>query len=309
MSLGSLKGAHNYQKAVKLGVQETSEASTLKIAGIVISAKANDSGVRLKVDESHREFLSDDVADATYTIHCGEMPQVELGEKVFDSGGVWRLFQSNGKLALPLTTPVFGPDPYRMAVLEPDFTKGDIFINNQTRGTSTVCPFEYPMDEVLMVNLLARGRGIEIHGCGLIDQEEGLMFVGCSGAGKSTMANLWRRHSGITILSDDRLIIRQSEGQTWLYGTPWHGDARVSSPERTHLKKIFFLKKASRNSITPLRRADTATRLLVCSFPTFYDRRGMEYTVNLCDQISASVPAFELGVLPEDGVIDFIRQS
>ena len=35
---------------------------------------------------------------------------------------------------------------------------------------------------------------------------------------------------GVTILSDDRIAVRMKNGQPWLYGTPWHGDAGLASP-------------------------------------------------------------------------------
>jgi ABC-type cobalamin/Fe3+-siderophores transport system ATPase subunit len=63
---------------------------------------------------------------------------------------------------------------------------------------------EYPLDELIFTNLLAQRNGVELHGCGVIDHDQGLLFLGFSGAGKSTLARLWRRHLDATILSDDR---------------------------------------------------------------------------------------------------------
>ena len=71
-------------------------------------------------------------------------------------------------------------------------------------------PLEYPLDELLLQGLLARGRGAEIHACGIADGSgRGLLFVGQSGAGKTTMARLWEGERGITVLSDDRIILRR----------------------------------------------------------------------------------------------------
>ena len=73
-----------------------------------------------------------------------------------------------------------------------------------------VDPLSTPLDELLYGALLARGRGAEIHGCGLIDAHgNGLLFAGRSGAGKTTMARLWQDVPGTTILSDDRIILRK----------------------------------------------------------------------------------------------------
>lgn len=282
-------------------------AVTLEIGGIAVRAASDDSKVNFGIDDTHVPFMSDRSPDAAFKVHGGEMPKVSLGEKVFESGGLWRLFQWENGYAMPLHGPQAGADPYALILVEPDFKSGEMFLKRQ--DGELLQPFQYPFDEVLMVNLLARKRGIEIHGCGVIDGGEGVIFVGVSGAGKSTLANLWKKQSGVQILSDDRLIVRPQEDGFMLYGTPWHGDAGVSSPAKAPLKKIFFLKQDGDNSVSPLRKIEATTRLFVCCFPTFYYDEGMAYTVDLCAKISANVPCFELGFVPEESAIEFVRQQ
>ena len=60
-----------------------------------------------------------------------------------------------------------------------------------------IYPLHYPLDELLMVHLLARGRGVEIHGSGIVDADGyGTLFAGQSGAGKTTMSRLWLSEPG-----------------------------------------------------------------------------------------------------------------
>ena len=72
-----------------------------------------------------------------------------------------------------------------------------------------------------MINLLGDGRGLVVHGCGMFDgSDEAYLFVGQSGAGKTTMARLWHAEPGVLILSDDRVILRSEPDGVWMYGTP-----------------------------------------------------------------------------------------
>jgi hypothetical protein len=128
-----------------------------------------------------------------------------------------------------------------------------------------------------------------------------------SGAGKSTMADLWAGRTGANVLSDDRVIVRRNNGGFWMYGTPWHGDAQMASPDGAPLKQIFTIRHSSRNRSVPLGTADAASKLLARSFPTFWDADGMAFTVDFLGQLAQSVPCNELGFVPSPDIVDFVR--
>ena len=100
--------------------------------------------------------------------------------------------------------------------------------------------------ELLMINYLARGHGVIIHACGIDNNGIGMLFAGESGAGKSTLANLWNQEAGVAVLSDDRTLVRQIDGEWWLFGTPWHGEAKFGSRRGIKLEKSFSCATAKR---------------------------------------------------------------
>lgn len=284
----------------------------LNIADIVISVMTDGANPEPGVDLSHQSFVVfDGKPDVVLQVHYGGVPEYEASEedKIFESGGVWSLYKKDGKYIMPLQSPALSENPYKVAILDSDFKSGDIYVRENYSGQSSY-PLEYPLDEVLMVNLLSLGRGIEIHACGIIDpQGKGIVFSGTSGAGKSTLANLWKTKKNITLLSDDRLILRKKKGQFRVYGTPWHGDAGVCSSKSAPLEKIFFLKQTPENYIRKITKVDSVSRLLVRCFPTFYNFEGMEYTLNLCAELSKEVPGYELGFVPNESVLDLVRSK
>lgn len=218
-----------------------------------------------------------------------------LGKVLFDTQPNWRLCYSNKRYFLEARD--------RAMVLSPDFTFGEVHV---TRDRNYF-PFTYPLDEVLMINLLGRKRGILVHACGVKKNNGGgLLFAGASGAGKSTITHFWKKGKDTTILSDDRIIIRNMDSKFWIYGTPWHGDAKACSTERASLKKLFFLKHAKNNSIRKIEPLDAASRLIVCSFPAFWDKQGMKFTLKFCAKLAQDIPCYELGFVPDKSILDFL---
>jgi len=285
----------------------------LRIADVVISLSSISNGWKLKLNGDTRRFISKGKPDLALKVYYGFLPGLNLKKKVFSSNGNWTLFRNKNKWIYSLQSPATGPNPYALAAIGSNFKNGDIFVrefNSLTkRGKPVIDPLEYPLNEVLMVNLLSRRRGVLIHACGISYKGRGFFFAGISRAGKSTIANLWKKDKDSTILSDDRVIIRKMDSQFYIYGTPWHGDARVCSPEKALLEKIFFLKHAKENSIKRLSPLDATSRLIVCSFPTFWDKKGMEFTLGFCLEIAEKIPCYELGFVPDGRILDFIRKK
>ena len=63
------------------------------------------------------------------------------------------------------------------------------------------------------------------HGSVLEMNGEAVAFTAVSGTGKSTHARLWRERFGdaVTMINDDKPLIKLAEDQAIAYGTPWCG--------------------------------------------------------------------------------------
>ncbi len=287
--------------------KESMKDLKLGFGDIIISLVFENDNFRFKIEEPYQRFISNGKAEVVLLVHHGSIPEWEPAQTVFNPGANWSMFRYKGRYVLKATG--------RLMTLEADFKSGHIYIEHSSPVESPVVPINYPLDEVLMINLLARGQGVIVHACGIKDRNKGLLFIGTSGAGKSTIANLWKSqiasgksHNGeVTILSDDRIIMRQKDRRFWVYGTPWHGDAKVCSPEKAPLEKIFFLKHAKKSGIKKMSPIDATSRLIVCSFPTFWDKKGMEFTLNFCAELAGKIPCYELGFVPDERVLELVK--
>ena len=283
----------------------------LRIADITISLLSDDPELGLEIEGATKKFLVPKAdPDVRVQARWGDLCEKPGGKKIFDSGVLWKLYLQDRSYRFQFTTPALGPVPYKIASFNGEFTSGEVcFHHPYFSRTQSLYPLDYPLDELLLVNLLARGKGVEVHACGVVDHDgNGHLFVGQSGAGKTTMARLWENEPGITLLSDDRIILRKAGTSLWMYGTPWHGEAGLASPGRVPLKKVYFLSKGIQNEMLPLRNSDAAARLLACSFPPFYSQPGIDFTLRLLEEVVKAVPCYELSFFPDQRVLEIILQ-
>jgi hypothetical protein len=233
------------------------------------------------------------------------------GERLFSAGSLWDLCRQDDGYLFRFAAPCFGPLPYKSARFNAAFTEGELFVNGACfPKNQPQYPLEYPLDELLMVNLLARGRGVEVHACGLLDSDgQGYLFLGESGAGKTTTARLWLGRDGVRILSDDRIVLRCIDGRIRMYGTPWHGEGELSSALSAPVARIFFLARGVKNQVSPMRDSDAVARLMACSFVPFYSSEGIEFTLSFLERVARSVPCVEFRFVPDAQAVDFVRNA
>jgi len=236
------------------------------------------------------------------------------GRLLFDSAGAWRLVQASDGALVIVCRSSLGPDePYLEARFDPAFSTGVVRMNTKHyadgNGRSTF-PLNYPLDEVAVVHLLSRGRGVEIHGCGVRDRAgRAYVFAGQSGAGKSTIGRLWAERVDYTVLSDERVILRTDGAGVTVWGTPFHGDAMLASPACGELAGIFFLRHAAAHSIVPIEGAQAVARLMSCAFLPFYDPRAVRSTLDAVEHALAAAPAYDFFFAPETSALEFLIET
>lgn len=245
-------------------------------------------------------------SDVLLRFHCRKK-DIE-GDKVFDSGGIWSLYLHKDRgWGIKFCSPVRGSLPYLTGIFTEDFSIGDLFVNDAQCLEAALVQPHYPLDELSVVNVLARSRGVLLHASLVDDEGRGWLFTGQSGAGKSTMAGLWERAGATGIYSDDRVIVREHDGQFWAYGTPWHGTGRYASPKRVPLSGIFVLRQAHDNAARDLPLMQAVSQLFARSFPTFWNREGLDFTVGFLQRLCDAVPCYDLGFKPTEEIVAFVR--
>jgi hypothetical protein len=227
-------------------------------------------------------------------------------ERLFDSGGVWRVARVGRRLVYSFRIHDRRPPLYKLVSIDFGLRRGRLEFDGASHAPRYA--LDYPLDELLFQHRLARDGAAEVHGCGVVWRGRTLLFCGRSGAGKSTTARLWRRFvPRARLLSDDRVVLRPGRRGVRAYGTPWHGDGGFASAESAPLGAIFFLSHGARTRLTRLERGPAAARLFTRCFPPPWDAQGVARTLDACADAAARAPAFELRFRPDRSAVDVVR--
>ena len=122
---------------------------------------------------------------------------------------------------------------------------------------------EYALDSlarVLMSVLLLPRQGLLLHASTILDRGGAHVFMGQSGAGKSTVAGLSAPRQPLT---DEISLLRFSEGSLWAYSTPfWGGFRSDGTNTKAPVAGIYALKQATEHALEPLSGTQAVRALL-----------------------------------------------
>ena len=272
-------------------------------------------GVRMILDPSLREFAvprgASDGCDVNVKVSLVDALKVPAQKPLFSSGGLWSLFAEAGGYRLNFLRAFPGETPYKSAWFDKNFRVGELSLSRHFFDASkAMYPFEYPLDEVLMIHHLAGGKGLEVHALGVVDEAGyGHLFLGHSGAGKSTSARLWQSQPGVRILSDDRIILRRREGAIWMYGTPWHGDAGIASPGSARLSHIYVLEQAPANELVAMPRSVATAEIFARSFVPRHSPEALSWALQFIEQLAQELPCDTFRFLPQSSALEAVRHA
>ena len=279
-----------------------------QIGGIKFGLQA-EGELRLMLERELAAFaVEQDACDVNLQIGWVDSLAAPLSTLLFHSGGLWSLYAEASGYRFSFLSPLLGMTPYKEAWFDAEFGTGRVLLSRRYFDTQRpVYPLEYPLDELLMIHRLSRGEGVEVHAVGISDEQgRGHLFLGHSGAGKSTTARLWLDRPGVRILSDDRIILRERDGKIRMYGTPWHGDAGIASPESAPLSGIYLLEHGNRNERSLLTPGRAAAELFTRCFVTHHSGEGIRFTLEFLDRVAREVPCSIFKFVPDESAVEAI---
>lgn len=285
----------------------------VRVAGLTLLAEPCSPGLRLDVGMASKAFLTlEGDPDLSLAVSWRQPGSAGEGRLVFDSGGPWKLFDVDGRRAYRFYDSQLGGRPYKEALLAPGGMEGEIFLDPSCfERDQPVHALEFPLDELLFLNMLSAHGGVEMHACGVVAASgEGFLFTGHSGDGKTTTARLWEQVPGATVLSDDRIVLRRgSRGEWRMYGTPWHGEAALAANLDTPVTAIFVLGRGSLNRFEELPRPEAMTSLLARCFPPFHDEGGLSSVLAVLDDLTREVPCRRFAFVPGPEAVAFVTDE
>ncbi len=252
-----------------------------------------------------RAFLSEepagsDTMDVIVRVVFENAPQTGEWEILFNSGAAWTIRRKGETRAAVFQPPGFDV-PFWTALFDRDGLQVDVYIDPSAEP-QPFPPLSHPLDQMILVNALAFRNGGLLHSTGVGIDGRGLLFGGKSGAGKSTLASLFSGQSDVTVLSDERVVIRENPQGFRIYGTPWHSDNHDANPTSMPLSAVFFLHHGQENRIDRCERSTALHHLLPLVSIPWYDRDRIPAMMDLCGRIVDAIPCYHLYFRPDHDV-------
>jgi len=270
-----------------------------QIAGITIRLETYFPIDRVRVAEALQPFeVQGPGTDMVTLRHLFELPDLtgkDLGVLVHRRAP-WTIYRKGDSyLYLGISPDEDDAELQRVAVFDADFSRGVIYNPPEQGRTVRSEGFPnltlFPTDQLLVAQLLAKRGACYMHAAGAIMEGRGLLFVGHSGAGKSTATLMLKGQA--EILCDDRIIVRLWEEGLRIHGTWSHGDIPDVSPNSAPLKAILFLEKSENNRLELLHdKKAILHRTLARVIKPAPTREWWERTLELTKQIVSEVPCY-----------------
>jgi len=238
------------------------------------------------------------------------LPELKKGALRFDAAhGYWTLFESESGLVIESLSPQL-LQPRARALLSADYRTVQAWMLPEILlgqvGWNPMHLFN-PIVEVCLLSRLALDGGLVLHAAGVSFQARGYVFTGASGAGKSTIAQLFA-DKGALILSDERVILRQQGSSITVYGTPWVGSGQYAAQASQSVTGLYGISHgAHRHRLEPLSPTKTMSLLLQQAFLPHWDRLAMEATLEFLASLTAHVPCFSLAFLMQGDVVERLQ--
>lgn len=278
----------------------------LQVAGVEVVVESEHPS-RMVLSRAFRKFLVPKAQRRRSTrgawrlrLEPPPFPPLDPERLLFDTDSHWSVFEVDGGTALVnARASVLQRIPEIILLPGGDSRFGRVFHVDAATAGARFEPLASTMGQLLWRAIFPASKVVLLHAAGIIVAGKAYVFVGHSGAGKSTFL---RQFSTGIKLSDDRVALRRVErggsSKWWAFGTPWPGEDDIVDPGCAPLASVFLLVQAPRNALVPIRGAEAVAEITARLHPPFWSDRGMVQTMELMEDLVARVPCFRFEFVP-----------
>jgi hypothetical protein len=234
---------------------------------------------------------------------------IDLGKEVYRRHP-WVIYrQGRSWIYLGITPKANDIGPQFLAVFNDDHSLGAIYANRKDQflkcQISSLTPF--PTDQILLAYILADRNECIFHSAAIIMNKRGLLFLGDSEAGKTTITAMLK--SRAEIICDERNIVRRWPEGFRIHGTWMHSKIPVVSSSSGPLNAIMFLRKSNRNCINPIsNRGDILRNLLMYVVKSLVTPDCWNKTIDLIKSLSNELRCYEMEFDKSGSIADELEE-
>lgn len=194
----------------------------------------------------------------------------------------------------------------------PETRYGELWVKNGILNGRLVRVFEQILYQAYYsIRKIKQLDTFLIHSSGVIHNNNGYLFVGAPGAGKSTVAELSKQYM---ILNDEIVLVSFKNNEVYIHGTPFNGFFHEKKEGNAQLKAVFLLEHGPRHQILDINPSDAILILMSQIVPPFGLEDIMTNTIkiemlNIAERLEKSVPVRRLSFTPDIKFWDEIEKN
>lgn len=249
--------------------------------------------------------------------HAFSLPDVELlkqKSRIVYQKRPWRIYRSAEESSWLYLCETPEPERawYMIGVFNETHEQGHIFGNKSIFQAYATAEHQslslMPTDQILLTRILADRQACIFHSAGVILNGHGLLFIGHSEAGKSTISRMLQQHG--TVLSDDRNIVRKDADGFRIYGTWSYSGIDEVSPECAPLRAIYLLKQEPYNRITACNGKKALVNLFLPKvIRSVTDGPWWQQQFSLLESMLDEVPVYTLAFDRSGEIVGVLKES
>lgn len=280
------------------------------VASIEVMLRSPISPETLRIADRYQSFM-ENTGKVSYHI---DLEWVEhegvLGKQpklIYDPGEIWQMYRNESSWYAAFSyQDALAPFENRDR-LETNATWNQMRLLENNSRPNWISLLNSGAGELMIRTAILFAKGLVFHASGLDDNGKGIVFIGHSGAGKSTQVQMWQEEPGVVAMNDDRIAVRIGDKGAMCYGTPWGGTANIAKNHSASLKAMIILEQAPENSIQLYSNEKVSIELMARTFLPYWDHDLMGLALDNLERIIQHVPVYLLRCRPEKSVIPLVR--
>ncbi len=167
----------------------------------------------------------------------------------------------------------------------------------------------YMWSSIAIAQRLLAFKALIFH-ASFIEYEGGaILFTAPSGTGKSTQADLWRKHRAAEIINGDKAGVSVENGVAYAHGVPFCGTSGICKNRSLPLKAIVVLSQGKENSVTRLNGAVAVKNLFPNVILDFIADGEIQKCVDALIAVIKDVPVYSLVCTPDERAVEVLERA
>lgn len=168
------------------------------------------------------------------------------------------------------------------------------------------------LSELLMVGFysyISLHETLLLHASAICYKEKAVVFTAASGVGKTTQAELWKKHRNADILNGDKVFLKKTSDQIVAWGSPWKGSSPYTENTYAQLGAIIVLEQAEENSIRKLSDLEILEKVVPHLFIPNWDTSLENKVFNFLDEVLRNTEVYLLKCKPDEDAVELVESA